>query len=474
VTSAPRERSPRLAATLLIEGGFVVTVDANARVIDDGAVAIRDGIIVDVGPTAEVAARIGPEAERIDARGCIVVPGFVNTHQHLWYGLFKGLGGGLLLERWVEQLLLPTAASITAADAAVSSYLCAFEMLASGTTTCLDHSVTATDTSWVDGVLRAVDRAGIRTMYCKEIRPSSAGDPLATAEEVHARWHGAAGGRIGIGFVVESTAHWVAARLVSEDLILGAHGLATNLGTRLSNHTAGGTMAVEFGYLESVRRTGRTDIGFLHGLGVLDDRWVLAHALNVRDRDIELLACSGAGVAHTPTSESCRGGGIAPVRRMRGAGVPVALGSDGPMVDTSVDMIEQMKVALMLQNQLHLDPAALTPYDVLAMGTIEGARIMGLEDQIGSLEPGKRADIAVFDLDGPGDAVWHDPIAALVLSKHGTDAVHVLVDGELLVRDGTYTRLDAAELAALAVEARCHAVEAAARAGIDAPKWAFR
>lgn len=140
---------------------------------------------------------------------------------------------------------------------------------------------------------------------------------------------------------------------------------------------------------------GRTDIEFLHRLGVLDQKWILAHAINARDRDIELIAQSGASVSHTPTSESARGGGTNPVRHFREAGVLVALGSDGPMVDTSVDMVEQMKSVVLFQNQIHFDPSAMTPLEALEMSTIEAARAVGLDDRLGSIEPGKRGDVAI-------------------------------------------------------------------------------
>jgi 5-methylthioadenosine/S-adenosylhomocysteine deaminase len=342
-------------------------------------------------------------------------------------------------------------------------------MLGTGTTACLNHSVTASDHEIVAATLEPMVDAGMRQLFAKEVRPQDLDDQLALAEEVHARWDGAGDGRITIGLVLESTAHWVAMGTSSEELITRGNELAGRLGVRISDHVAGGTMSRESGYLRFMLEMGRTDIEFLQGLGVLDDKWVLAHAIHARDRDIELVAASGAAIAHTPTSESSRGGGITPVRRFRDAGICVALGSDGPMVDTSVDMIEQAKAVALFQAQLHRDPLAVTADDAIAMATIDAARLLGLDAEIGSLEAGKRADVAIFDLENPAGGVWHDPIAALVGS--GGRLRHVFVDGHHLVRDGAFVRASSEEVRATLAEARARAAELLARTDVPAA-WA--
>jgi 5-methylthioadenosine/S-adenosylhomocysteine deaminase len=452
--------------TLLVEGGVVATMDAGRRVLEDGFVLVRDGAIEAVGPASE-RPDLEPD-ERIDARGCIVVPGLINTHQHHWYNLFKGLGGGMLLEQWIQNLLVPTARAVTPRDLEVSGRLACLEMLSTGTTACLDHSVTQTGLDEVEASVRPVLEAGMRQLFAKEIRPDPLDEQLALAEEVHRRFDGAGGGLVRIGFVIESTAHWVAMGTCSEELVVKGNELADRLGVRVGSHVAGGTMSRDSGYLKFVLEMGRTDLEFLQQLGVLDRKWVLAHAIHARDRDIELIAASGAAVSHTPTSESVRGGGITPVARMRREGVLVALGTDGPMVDTSVDMVEQMKSAILFQNQLHRSATALRPLDVLAMATIEAAELLGLADEIGSLEAGKRGDLAVFDLSTPHTSIWHDPVAALVGSARGTDARAVVVDGEVLVRDGAFTRYDADAVAAILAEARACAGELLARTDVPA------
>ena len=223
-----------------------------------------------------------------------------------------------------------------------------------------------------------------------------------------------------------------------------------------------------------MRDRGRTDIEFLHRLGVLDEQWLLAHAIYPRDRDLELMADAGVAVSHCPTSEGSRGAGLTPVRRMLDAGITVSLGSDGPMVDTSVDMVEQMKAVRLFQNQLHLDPSAITPKVALRMATIAGARAVGLEDRIGSLEVGKEADIAVFDLERPASVVWQEALPVLIHSLRGWDVRWLLVAGEPLVRDGGLTRVDQDAVRTAMGEARARAAELLERTDVPAHRRADR
>ena len=256
--------------------------------------------------------------------------------------------------------------------------------------------------------------------------------------------------------------------------MLRGYELAERLGVPISTHVAGGTMSREQGYLRFVRETGRTDIEFLHRLGVLDSHWLLAHAIYPRDHDLQLMADAGVSVSHCPTSEGSRGAGITPVRRMLDAGITVALGSDGPMVDTSVDMIEQMKAVRLFQNQLHLDPSAITPAVALRMATIDGARAMGLGERIGSLEAGKDADVAIFDLEATPSAVWQEALPVLIHSLRGWDVRHLLVAGERLVQDGRLMRVDKEAAGATIGEARARAGELLERADVPAHRQASR
>ena len=174
--------------------------------------------------------------------------------------------------------------------------------------------------------------------------------------------------------VIESNAHWVAAGMSTEELIGRGYELAKKLGLRISAHIAGGTFSLEMGFLKYLRETGRTDVRYLMQLGILDPHWILVHCIHVTELDIEHMARVGASFVYTPTSESMRGGGIGPVSNAQRAGVTVALGTDGPMVDYSVDMVEQMKVCALMQHVRHLDPTRISAECALEMATINAAK----------------------------------------------------------------------------------------------------
>ncbi len=227
----------------------------------------------------------------------------------------------------------------------------------------------------------------------------------------------------------------------TEELICRGYELAGRRGLKITAHISGGTFSLEKGFLKYLRETGRTDVRYLMQLGILDPRWVLIHGIHATELDIEQMARVGCSFVYTPTSELIRGGGISPFANAHRAGVNVALGTDGPMVDYSVDMVEQMKVCTLMQHVRHLDPTRMPVETSLEMATINAATALGLEQEIGSLEPGKRADIAIFDLIKPYVGVMHRPLSSFVTAGKGSDVRVVLVDGRVVYRDGRFDRL---------------------------------
>ena len=274
----------------------------------------------------------------------------------------------ILLEDWVGEFLLPLSLNMTEEAMRVSSALAGMEMLATGTTCSLNHSVTTTTPAMVAASIEPQRDLGIRHVYAKELRCRTPGNPrhplsldeaLAAFEQETRRWDGTADGRVRFAMVIELNAHWVAAGMSTEELICRGYELAKKLGLRISSHIAGGTFSLEMGFLKYLRETGRTDVRYLMQLGILDPNWLLIHCIHVTELDIEHMARVGASFVYTPTSESMRGGGISPVSNAQRAGVTVALGTDGPMVDYSVDMVEQMKVCALMQHVRHLDPTRI-------------------------------------------------------------------------------------------------------------------
>jgi 5-methylthioadenosine/S-adenosylhomocysteine deaminase len=465
---------------VLIANGYVVTVDPERTVFPGGFVAVEGDSIAAVGPSGRA-----PAAEEfdevIDAGGAIVVPGLINMHQHHWYTLFKGLADGYLLEDWVSELLLPLASGMDAAAMRVSSYVAGLEMLATGTTCSLNHSVTTTTPDMVAASIEPQSELGIRQVYAKELRCKTPGNPrhplsldraLAEFEQEVERWDGQNGGLVRFGMALESNAHWVAAGMSTEELICRGYELAKRRGLRITTHISGGTFSLEKGFLRYLRETGRTDVRYLMQLGILDPGWVLIHGIHVTELDIEQMARVGCSFVYTPTSEAMRGGGISPFANAHRAGVNVALGTDGPMVDYSVDMVEQMKVCTLMQHVRHLDPTRMPVERSLEMATINAAKALGLEQEIGSLEKGKRADIAVFDLSKPYVGVIHRPLSSFVTAGKGSDVRAVLVDGRIVYRDGKFARL--ADVRGRIAKAEKIAVAILQKAGLShrlAPSW---
>lgn len=436
-------------ARTLIKNGYVVTVGADRAAHPGGFVATDGGRISAVGTMAATPLSQGFD-EVIDAAGCIVLPGLVNMHQHHWYTLFKGLADGYLLEDWVTDLLLPLSLALNEDAMRVASAVAGMEMLATGTTCSLNHSVTTTTPQIVRATIEPQAALGIRQVFAKELRCNTPGNPrhplsldqsLAAYEEEFRRWDGSWNGRVRMAMVIETNAHWVAAGMSTEPLITRGYELAKKLGARISAHIAGGTFSLEKGFLKYLRETGRTDVRYLMQLGILDSSWVLAHCIHNTELDLEQMAHVGASLVYTPTSEAIRGGGIGPAASAIKAGVLTTLGTDGPMVDYSVDMVEQMKTATLMQHVRHLDPTRMPVERTIEMATINGAKALGLESEIGSLEAGKKADIAIFDMDKPHIGVLHRPISSFVTAGKGSDAKWVLVDGEIVYRQGTFPRL---------------------------------
>jgi len=431
---------------ILIKNGYVVTVNGNRDVFPEGAVAVADGRIEAVhASAASVQERDFDEV--IDARGCLVMPGLINMHQHHWYALFKGLADGMLLEDWIGDLVFPLVANISDEAMRVASYQCGMEMLATGTTCSFNHSVTVTTPETVKAIVEPQAELGIRQIFGKELRcrnPRFAAHPLTLDESLAAlkeevqRWNGRHDGLVRMGMVIEANAHWTSSGMSTEDLITRGYELARELGVQISSHIAGGTFSLEKGFLKHLRETGRTDVRYLMQLGVLDQQWILAHCIHCTELDLEQMAHVGAHLVYTPTSESIRGGGIGPIANASDLGITTALGTDGPMVDYTDDMFEQIKGCVLLQHQRHMDPTRISIERAVEMATIDGARAAGMEDEIGSLDAGKQADIAVFNMRRRHVGVLQRPLSAFVGAGKGSDAQVVIVGGKVVYRDGQF------------------------------------
>jgi len=418
---------------LILRGGTVVTMDATRRVLV-GDVHVRGREIVRVGRV------VAPRGARvIDARGCAVMPGFVQTHVHLCQALFRGMADDLPLLAWLKQRIWPLEAAHDARSLHASARLGLAEMLRAGTTTILDMGTVHHH----DAVFEAIAASGMRAFSGKAMMDTGEGVPrglrettaqsLRESDRLRARWHGAEDGRIGYAY---------APRFIlscSEALLRGAAEAAhATPGVLLHSHAA--EHADE---RRAVREAlGRDDVQALAAFGITGPRAVLAHGVQLRPAEMRRLARAGTRFTHCPSANLKLASGIADVVAMREAGMLVGLGADGAPCNNRMDPFTELRQAALLAKVRRGDAAALGAGDALAMATIDGARVLGIDQLVGSIEPGKRADLAVVRLDALHAEPGGDAVARLVYACTPADVTHVLVEGRVLVDDGALRTLD--------------------------------
>jgi 5-methylthioadenosine/S-adenosylhomocysteine deaminase len=465
-------------ASLLLKNGYIITVNGNRDVIRNGWIRIEGNSIRGIGPMESLPS--GPSQgadETIDLHGMIVIPGLINGHNHHWASLFKNTGEGLLLEPWLDQVTIPLMLQLTVEDIRIAAYLGALEQIKTGTTCSLNHVVNVNSAETMAAMIEPVVRVGIRQVVTKDVRntpdppfsraypafpnPRPLKEELAFAESIIDRWDGA-GGLIHMGLALETGANWMLHNATSDELIFAGVELAKKRNLKITNHCAAGTPWLSI--KEFTHVTGGGDVDYLFKLGVLVDNWVLAHGVHLKRNEIERLAEAGSSVITNPASNAYSSDGIAPVKTMFELGVNVGLGSDGAYVNCSMDMVQQMKFVALIQNVIHYDPTLISSERALEMATINTAKALGIDHLVGSLEVGKKADIAVFDFKKTHITVPNRPIGALVFTAHGTDVDTVIVNGKVLLRGGKMVEFSD-ELSVIE-EATARAHDVIRRAGI--------
>jgi 5-methylthioadenosine/S-adenosylhomocysteine deaminase len=427
-------RRPEGRADLLVAGGTVITMDDGRTVIADGAVAIAHGEILAVGRRGRVE-RSFSARRTIDARGKLVLPGFVNAHTHVPMTLLRGAKDDVDLMTWLTKYMFPIEKRFVSPEfVRWGALLACWEMIASGTTTFADGYF------FEEEVARAADEAGMRAVPGQGIfdvpTPDSknAAEGLARAERFLNEWNGHP--RITPSLCPHSC------YTVEPDTFRRTLALAERFDAPVQTH-----LAESPAELAMVReRCGTTPVRHLASLGLLGGRLLAAHCVCVDDEEIALLAESGTGVVHCPESNMKLASGVAPVGRMLSAGVRLGLGTDGAASNNDLDMIGEMGSAARLHKVATLDPTAAPARDVLAMATIGGARALRMEDRIGSLEPGKRADLVVLDLAAPAALPLFDPISHVVYSARSDSVETVIVDGKILMERRRFTTLDTEQI----------------------------
>jgi 5-methylthioadenosine/S-adenosylhomocysteine deaminase len=424
-------------ASLLITDATIVTMNDAFDVIE-GDVLVRDGRIARIGAVTDTAART------IDGSGAYLLPGFIQTHIHLCQTLFRGYADDLALLDWLKTRVWPMEAAHTPASLAAAARLAAAELLQSGTTTVLTME-TVHDT---DAVFEALEPMGLRAVVGKCMMDADPAVPARLLEHTAAsidesvaiarRWHGRANGRLRAAFAPRFAVSCSRQLLEAVASLSNEHQLVV--------HTHASENRDEIALIKS--RTGRRNIDYLADTGLASPRLCLAHCVWVDDDEQAVMAERGVKVLHCPGSNLKLGSGLAPVVEMRRRGISVSLGADGAACNNHLDMFEEMRLAAVLQ-AVRLKPGALTARDAVSMATREGARALGLEQDIGSIAVGKRADLILVDGQGP------DPYSTIVYASRGTDVRTAMVDGDVLIDDFRPVRWDSRQIAAAArIEAR--------------------
>jgi 5-methylthioadenosine/S-adenosylhomocysteine deaminase len=437
-----------------VRGGTVVTCDGSDRVVE-GDLLFSGAEIVAIGAVERA---VKPPARVIDARGCAVIPGFVQAHVHLCQALFRGMADDMPLLEWLRSRIWPLEAAHDEASLRASAELGLVEMMRAGTTCILDMGTVHDH----DAVMDACVRSGVRAVSGKTMMDVGDGVPpglrettrgsLDESERLARDWRGAGGGRIGYAY---------APRFIlscSEALVRGAAERATSDGSLLHTH-----VAEHPSEREAVRAAlGDDDLAVLRRWGMRGPRAVLAHGVQLTDDEARVLAADATRIVHCPSANLKLGSGIARVAELDALGVRLALGADGAPCNNNLDPWTELRHAALLA-KVRTGVTTLPARRAFRLATIDGARALSLEGITGSLEVGKRADLAIVRLDGPHCEPGGDVFSRLVYACGARDVAHVFVDGAHVVASGEHTRLDAERVTA---RARAQGGRVRARAGL--------
>jgi 5-methylthioadenosine/S-adenosylhomocysteine deaminase len=414
-------------ADILISGCIVLPMK-NRSFIKNGAIAVKDRKIVFVGKSSSVAGMVA--GLKIDAKGKVALPGLINCHTHVPMTLFRGVAEDQPLNDWLKKIIWPLEAKLSSEDIYLGSVLGCLEMIRSGTT-CLSDTYFHEDM-----VAKAVKASGLRGVLAEGIIE---GGNKAFAERMLKRsvgfaksFHGYADGRVDVMLGPH------AAYSCSPELLTKVAEEASRLGVGVHLHVA--ESRAMFDELE--KKYGCGEVEFLDKLGVLKGNVVAAHCIDLTNKDRRILAERDVSVVYCPVANMKLGLGAAHVKDLLDLGVRVGLGTDGPASNNSLDMFETMKFGALLQKAVYRDPTVLSAYRTLEMATIDGARVLGLGEQVGSLEVGKKADVILVDLSKPHLKPLHDVYANLVYSARGSDVDTVIVNGKILMQNQQVKTLD--------------------------------
>lgn len=426
---------------LLLADAIIVTVDQDRRILYDGAMAVRDGRIVEVGESRELERKYEAK-HRQDCSGKILFPGFINTHNHLFQTLLKGLGDDMILKDWLATMTFPAAGHLTPEDCYDAAMLGIIEGIHSGMTTETDYMYPHPQEGLSDGILKAYSDLGIRGIFgrgCMNTGTDFGVVPeiMQTRDEVekdlvrlYDKYHNSEDGRIRI---------WTAPAALwsnTQDMLEMLYEIATSYHAGMTVHVS----ETPFDRMATETLHGCAGVDCLEKIHAAAENVLMVHCVYLTESDMDKAAHYDIKVSHNPVSNMYLASGVAPVPEMLKRNITVGLGVDGAASNNGQDMIELMKTTSLLQKVSSLNPTVITAEKVLEMATIDGARALGMEDEIGSLEAGKKADFVVFNPYLSAKAVpVHNPVSTLVYSSEMGNIESVAVDGQYIMKEGKLT-----------------------------------
>lgn len=429
-------------ADLLITGGTVVTMAGPN--LERGSVVVRDGEIIDVGPSADIDGKYNAK-QTIRAGGMAVTPGFVNAHTHAPMVLFRGIADDRDLMDWLTNFIFPAEAkNVDREFVKWGTRLAAAEMIRSGTTTFADMYYFEAD------IAREAKAAGLRGVLANTFIDFPAPDnktwdaAVAYMRDFSRQWKGDS--------LITPALAPHAPYTVSTDHLKQVRALATELGAPILIHVSETKDELR---QVAEKQNGMTPGAYLDSIGFLGDDVVAAHGVHLTPEELRIFAARKTGVAHCPESNQMLASGVAPIVDMVRAGMEVGLGTDGPAgSNNNLDMVEEMASAARLQKVMRNDPKAISAREVLRLATIGGAQVLGLDQKIGTLERGKRADLAIIDLQSVKVQPVYSVESAIVYAASGNSVVTTICDGRILMRRGEVLTVNEAETIRKAKEYR--------------------
>lgn len=429
---------------LIIKNGAVITMDSDRSVIENCDVAVDGGKVVAIGKNLTVEAK-----KTLQADGCAVCPGFINGHSHVYQSLIEGIGYDMHFDPWNWRFLFPVVSKVTPENARAGAALAALEMIKNGVTTISDHWYLHTDMENINRVTEVFDQSGMRSqMVFGLLDQTFAGERidseymtmiqsedllLERARAYYKNWHGTRRTTVALG--PGSTED------ISESLMLKTVQLAKELDINVSTHVAGWIEINSY----TIRRFAERDLEHFHSLGLTGPKGVMFHAVWLSDREIGIIADTGTKVVHCPVANSYLGYGIAPISQMLSRGVTVGLGTDGAASYT-YDMLEIGRTAGILQKATKLDAESVTAEQIMEMLTIHGAKVLGIDNEVGSIEVGKKADVIVVDYNAPHLLPGGRWLPKLIYSARGSDVLHTIVEGQVVMENRKVLTMDEAKV----------------------------